>query len=194
MRLRKPQIFILVSVVVFVKVIVLCALLDNWGEFKSWNFVRLAFAQLDDNKDEEKKSLGLNLEMIRLLEEKRELLKKREEEITRKEERLNIIESSIQGKVDELNNIKLEIDKLIIKKDALEEASIQHLAKIFKGMPPQNAAAQLEKLAPEIAIKVFTRMKSRTAAKIMPFLAPRVAKRLGEEIIVKRLIEEPVKK
>jgi flagellar motility protein MotE (MotC chaperone) len=193
----RKKIVALIAILLFAKIAALSGFFftSQKSDF-SWDFFSEAIAQVTGDKKDDGKKNDINFEIIKTIEKKREELSSKEDQIKLKEERLKIIEQSIKDKVNELGQIKIDIDKLIVKKDELEEASIQHLAKIYKGMPPGNAAAQIEELDPAIAIKVFTRIKSKTASQIMPFLTPQTAKRLGEEIITKRLIaeEKPKKK
>ncbi len=142
-----------------------------------------------ENKTEAQSEI--DLELLKSFEKKREELAKKENEIKLKEEQLNMIQQSIQQKLNELAAIKSDIEKLITLRKDLEEKSINHLVKVYSTMPPAEAAAQIEKLDRDITIQILSRMKGKSAAKILSNINPATAVRISEQIVKKKPPKQP---
>jgi flagellar motility protein MotE (MotC chaperone) len=133
----------------------------------------------------------IDLELLKSFEKKREELAKKENEIKLKEEQLNMIQQSIQQKLNELAAIKSDIEKLVILRKDLEEKSINHLVKVYSSMPPAEAASHIEKLDRDITIQILSRMKGKSAAKILSNINPAAAVQISEQIVKKKPPKQP---
>ncbi|MBI4379421.1 MAG: hypothetical protein HY578_10030 [Nitrospinae bacterium] len=134
----------------------------------------------------------IDLEILKSLEKKREELAKKEDEIKLKEEQLNLIQQNIQQKLNDLETIKSDIEKLILLRKDLEEKSINHMVKVYSAMSPAEAAAQIEKLDKDITIQILSRMKGKNAAKILGNINPALAAQISEQLVKKRPPKQPI--
>ncbi len=106
------------------------------------------------------------------------------------EERNRILQEDLSKKIDELKKLKEEINKKIKEqgelKAQLEKAqseNYQRLAKIYESMPPEEAAARLEKLDDDTATILILAIKPRQAAKILANVNPEKAAILSKKIV-----------
>lgn len=109
---------------------------------------------------------------------------------TIEEDRLRILQEDIAKKTEELRRLKDEIEAKIKQneelKAQLEKAqaeNYQRLAKIYESMPPEEAAARIEKLDEETATTLLLAIKPRQAAKILANVNPEKAAALSKRIV-----------
>lgn len=119
---------------------------------------------------------------LTLLEKKRKELKSKEEELTQKEERLHLLKTEIEERLEELAQMEKKIEQLITLKETEEAKDLTKLAKVFEATPPEQAGPMFNKLDVEIAAKILVRMKGRNAGKIWGFVNPDQAVRISEEL------------
>lgn len=122
----------------------------------------------------------------------------KEQGSTIEEERLKIIQQDLTKKSEELKRLRDEISAKIKQQEALKEQleraqreNYQRLAKIYESMPPEEAAARIEKLDDDTATTLILAIKPRQAAKILANLNPEKAAVISKRIVV---IKENVSK
>lgn len=183
----------IIGLIVFLLVCKIAILVNAAPDIFGTSFSRLVYAQGGEKNSEGMLTdIDMNIEMMKTLNKRREALDKREKTLEKREEMMHLIEKSVQNKLDEIKRIQGEIESIMVKKG--EEASLQYLANVYKTMVPKDAAAQIEKLDMDIAIKVFSKMKSKTSSAVLPFLNPELSKRLSEEVVNRGLIQEPTRR
>ncbi|MCS7214874.1 MAG: hypothetical protein RMI30_04795 [Thermodesulfovibrio sp.] len=109
---------------------------------------------------------------------------------TIEEERLKILNEDITKKTEELKKLKSEIEAKIKQQEELkaqlekaQTENYQRLAKIYESMPPEEAAARLEKLDEETATTLLLAIKPRQAAKILANVNPEKAAALSKRLV-----------
>jgi len=77
------------------------------------------------------------------------------------------LEAEVDKKLDQLEEKRLELKKLLAEKDAREQKRIQELSKMYAKMSAEKAAMVLSTLDEQLATTILANMKTKTAAKIL---------------------------
>ena len=127
-------------------------------------------------------SLGKSqIELLQDLAKRREELEAREQTLVLREGLLAAAEHRIEGKIEELKTVKVEIEALIKVYDEQEEKEIGELVSIYEKMKPKDAARIFDQLDMDVLLDVLQRMK---ASKTAPVLAAMDSNR-AQEITVR---------
>jgi flagellar motility protein MotE (MotC chaperone) len=127
-------------------------------------------------------SLGKSqIELLQDLAKRREELEAREQTLILREGLLAAAEHRIEGKIEELKTVKVEIEALIKVYDEQEEKEIGELVSIYEKMKPKDAARIFDQLDMDVLLDVLQRMK---ASKTAPVLAAMDSNR-AQEITVR---------
>ena len=152
-----------------------------------------AFAQQEDVSKEPKneesteltenvRSLGNSIEIFKFIEKRNSDLKKKEETLQKKEDRLNILKEGIEQRLADLTALEARLEKVIeIKKD-VEDKIYKKLAKVYQSTPPEQAGLLLSKLDVKIAAQILIRMDGRKAGKIWGFVDPKKTNEISKEL------------
>lgn len=125
--------------------------------------------------------------MIEMIEKKNRELKKRDAEITLKEQRLKTLERNIQKDLKKIEDaIARSEEQIGIQKDLIKE-NVAGLVKAYSAMKPLEAAKLLEVINENLAIQIISGMKSKVAGKVLSKLNVRVAKSISEKLAGKRI-------
>ena len=125
--------------------------------------------------------------MIEMIEKKNRDLKKRETEITLKEQRLKTLERNIQKDLKKIEDaIARSEEQIGIQKDLIKE-NVAGLVKAYSAMKPLEAAKLLEVINENLAIQIISGMKSKVAGKVLSKLNVRVAKSISEKLAGNRI-------
>lgn len=92
---------------------------------------------------------------------------KEREDLENKKKELKRLETEVDKKIDQLNQLRLGIEKLLEKKDTEELKRIQELAKMYEKMTAEKAALVLGTVDQKLAISILAKMKTKAAAKIL---------------------------
>jgi flagellar motility protein MotE (MotC chaperone) len=95
------------------------------------------------------------------------LLNKERDDLENKKKELKRLESEVDKKLDQLNQMRVRIEKLLVEKEAKEAKKIQELAKMYEKMTAEKAAMILSSVDQELAISILAKMKTKSAAKIL---------------------------
>ncbi len=113
-----------------------------------------------------------------------------EKTTTIEEERMKILRDDLSKKTEELKKLKEEIEAKIKQQEELkaqlekaQTENYQRLAKIYEQMPPEEAAARLEKLDEDTATTLLLAIKPRQAAKILANVNPEKAAVLSKRLV-----------
>jgi len=112
-----------------------------------------------------------SVEERRLMEslqgENTSLFAKEREDLENKKKELKRLEIEVDKKIDQLNQLRLGIEKLLATRDAEELKRIQELAKMYEKMTAEKAAMVLGTVDQKLAISILAKMKTKSAAKIL---------------------------
>jgi len=90
-----------------------------------------------------------------------------QEELERRKKELKRLEGEVDKKIEQLNVLRVKIEKLLKQKDAAEQKRIIELAKMYEKMPPDKGATVIGNLNLDLAISILSQMKTKSAAKIL---------------------------
>jgi len=125
--------------------------------------------------------------MIEMIEKKNRDLKRRETEITLKEQRLKTLEQNILNDLKKIEDAIAKSERQIgIQKNLIKE-NVAGLIKAYSAMKPQEAAKLLEVINENLAIQIVSGMKSKVAGKVLSKLDVKVAKSISEKLAGRKL-------
>ena len=125
--------------------------------------------------------------MIEMIEKKNRDLKRRETEITLKEQRLKTLEKNILNDLKKIEDAIAKSERQIgIQKDLIKE-NVAGLIKAYSAMKPQEAAKLLEVINENLAIQIISGMKSKVAGKVLSKLNVKVAKSISEKLAGRKI-------
>jgi flagellar motility protein MotE (MotC chaperone) len=107
-------------------------------------------------------------DLLQSLNEKRKQLDAQQQELDQREALLKAAEERIDHKVDELSQMRTDMEKLLDIQKVKDDAQLASLVKIYENMKPKDAAAIFDNLELPILVDVTARMKE---AKVAPILA-----------------------
>lgn len=156
----------------------------------------------EDRRAMQGPALDVPREVIAMLDLRKRDLDKREENVRTSEERLTLLKAEIEKLlarherlVEESEKqrraVKDKQDKSVADRRAKEEQKAaetrnQHqaqLRKIFESMPPEEAAARIEKMPDRKAVEVLRLLKGKTAGAILSAVRVERAARLTEQLL-----------
>lgn len=137
-------------------------------------------------KDQPIQGSRIDLEVIQANEVRKKELDQKEEELKRKEDRLKTMERDLEEKIEELKRVQLRIDQQVTLRKDLEQQGILKLAKVYEGMPAEEAAKLIETMDRDVAVQVLSNMRGRQAGKILASVNPEIASRISEQIVKKK--------
>lgn len=109
-------------------------------------------------------------------------LEVKERQLVEREEGIRLVQQQIEAQLAALTTLRQEIEALLTEKEAFEEQRFEHLVKVYEGMRPAEAAALVERLTEDTAVRLFFRMKDKKVGKILEAVRPDVAARLSERL------------
>ncbi len=124
--------------------------------------------------------------MIEMIEKKNRDLKRREAEVSLKEQRLKTLEQNILKDLKKIEDAIARSEQQIgIQKNLIKE-NVAGLVKAYSAMKPQEAAKLLEVINEDLAIQILSGMKSKVAGQVLSKLNVKVAKNISEKLAGQR--------
>ncbi len=112
------------------------------------------------------------------LMERRQMIEQREKQLDQREALMKAGTEEVNKKVEELTAIRNEIQSLLKKQNAEEEANTAKLVKIYEGMKPKDAAKIFNQLDMDVLLSVVTKMSERKVSPIVALMDPQKARSL----------------
>ncbi len=144
-------------------------------------------------------ALSVPREIIDMLDQRKRHLDRREASLRGAEERLLILKTELEQivtKYEQMSAVHKQQEEAVQKRDEerkarrqkeATESRAQHqsqLAKIYESMPPEEAAASLERMPERKAIEVLRILKGKSAGAILAAIRPERAARLTEQLLM----------
>ncbi|MAL09250.1 MAG: hypothetical protein CMF74_06265 [Maricaulis sp.] len=107
------------------------------------------------------------LEVLRALSERRRLQNARAEELDTREALLEAAEQRVDSRITELRTLRDEIESLIGSLSEAEEAEMERIVAIYRGMDPGDAAERLAALDARTQVQIAARMPARNFSAIL---------------------------
>ncbi|MBP2292077.1 MotE family protein [Azospirillum rugosum] len=127
-----------------------------------------------------------NEELLQHFAERRAEIEKRTKEIEQREALLNAAEKRIDQKVQEMEKVRGDIQKLMRQGDEKQAAQLESLVKIYETMKPKEAARIFEELDMSVLLGVIERMKETKTAPILAAMDPMKAKEVTSALVERR--------
>lgn len=112
----------------------------------------------------------------------REAMQRRQEELTRKEQTLKVLEKDLDDRLLRLQELEVRLKAMLKEADEVKSAKFRHLIDVLSNMKAKQAAEVLETLDERIAVKVLSGMRGRQAGEILTYVKPTKAARLSEAL------------
>ncbi len=129
----------------------------------------------------------VNVELIEAMKKRQQELDRREKELKSREGRVNSLERDLDKKIDELKRMQLKLEELIKLRDDVERKNVSALSKTYSAMQPDVAAARIKTMDRAIALKILGAMKSKKAAKVLSSLDAKTATEMTEQLAKRKL-------
>ncbi|MDA8560985.1 hypothetical protein N9L33_04190 [Nitrospinae bacterium] len=120
--------------------------------------------------------------MIETIENKNRELKKREEELSIKEVRLEALEAKVRKDLEKIEKSISESKEQMGLQDKKTKENVAALIKVYSSMKPEEAANLVEAIDEDLALKIVSGMKSKIAGQVLSKLDVQVAKRISEKL------------
>jgi flagellar motility protein MotE (MotC chaperone) len=109
-------------------------------------------------------------------------LKRREEELTRREQALKTLEGDLDIKLAKLASTEKSIKKMLEEANVMKDQKLKHLVDVYSGMKAKQAASVVETLDEDLAVKILSGMRGQQAGEILTFVNPKKAAALSEAL------------
>lgn len=119
---------------------------------------------------DEKNSVNASVEGRRLLmdlQQEKDKLATRDRLLNAREMELKTLQTEVDKNLNELRRLREEVEKLVARKDAEENARILNLSKVYEKMDPAKAAGIIATLKSDLAVDILVNMKQKSAGKIL---------------------------
>ncbi|MCI5049219.1 MAG: hypothetical protein MRY32_02670 [Rickettsiales bacterium] len=133
-------------------------------------------------KERKKEYSQIELDILQSLSERREEIEKRSREIDLKDKLLQATELRINDKINEIKQIKGEVQDLLKEYSQEEKRKVQGLVKIYENMKAKDAAQIFDELEMTILLQVVDKMSARKVAPILAQMDPIKAKVVTEQL------------
>ncbi|UKJ72236.1 MotE family protein [Azospirillum brasilense] len=127
-----------------------------------------------------------NEELLQHFAERRAEIERRTRELEQREALLTAAEKRIDQKVQEMDKVRSDIQKLMRQGDEKQAAQLESLVKIYETMKPKEAARIFEELDMPVLLGVVEKMKETKTAPILAAMDPLKAKELTSALIERR--------
>ena len=112
-----------------------------------------------------------------LMELERQELQQDRQNLELRENELKTLEASVDNKIKEIDNkleklktLQRKIEKLLAEKSNQEKERIENLSAIYEKMVPARAALAMSRIDPVLATDILANMKPKAAARILDML------------------------
>lgn len=122
------------------------------------------------------------MNILERLSDRRKKLEEWEQELKLKENVLVITESRIDTKLQELRDIKKEVEDKLNKYSAQEKEKVESLVKIYENMKPKDAAPIFNQLDNDVLLQVASHMKEKKLALVMAQMPPERAREITVDL------------
>ncbi len=109
-------------------------------------------------------------------------LRRKEEELSRKEQALKELERELDFRLKKMNQMEANLKLMLEKADTVKDEKLRHLVDVYANMKAKQAAAALEQLQEDIAVRILSGMRGRQAGEVMSNMSAEKAATLSEAL------------
>lgn len=128
--------------------------------------------------------------VLEALAARRTALEKREKDMNDREALIKAAEVRVEQKIGELNALRADIEKLLKRQNAEQEAQLGNLVKIYETMKPKDAARIFDEMEMAVLLEVLERMKAQKTAPIMAAMSSRKANDVTRQLAQRRSLPD----
>jgi len=121
----------------------------------------------DRNTSSLKNPVPMSREMSAKLNEKQAELEEKEKALAELQERLEVEESRVQEKINQLVSIQKKLEKSKEEDQKIRKEVKEKLVKTFEKMSPKKAAPVISTMEDDIAVELLLSMKEKSVASIL---------------------------
>ena len=181
---------IVVVVLIMIKALFLTEALQQTSFLKAFSLDHLdhaiaqtpAKASATPPRDVAEDSLQKERDLLALLQKKQKDLDARENTINAEEQKMLALKKEIMEKIDTLKALEAQLSAKLDTEKNQDGKRLKELAKVYEAVPPQKAAAMLDKLDTKTAAGITINMKRERAGLIWGYLNPQRAVTITNEI------------
>jgi flagellar motility protein MotE (MotC chaperone) len=97
--------------------------------------------------------------------------------------RLEEVKGQLGAMLNELKQLKAQVDETLRKKNEEEEETLNRLAKVYEETTPEKAGPMISALSPSMAAKLLIRMNPRKAGRIWGHVDPKRGEAISKELL-----------
>ena len=112
----------------------------------------------------------------------RDLLKRKQVELHRREQELERLQATIDAKLLKLQALEKRLKSMLSNAKTMKDKKMKHLVDVYSNMKAKQAAQVLETLDEKISVKILAGMRGRKAGEILTFVKAGKAARLSEAL------------
>lgn len=131
-----------------------------------------------------------HLSLLQELDKRRVSLDREQQALGVREKLVEISEKKLQGKIDHLQKLQKNVQKLLSNLSDKEEEELLALTNIYEKMKPAAAAIVINQMDNRIVFDIFKRMKKSNTAKIMEKMNPQKTRIISEMLAEKSQLPE----
>lgn len=109
-------------------------------------------------------------------------LRERREELERRELALKTLEQQLDAKLAQLQEMQGKVEQMLAEAKETRDAKLRHLIDVYTNMKAKQAAAVIETLNEDIAVKILAGMRGRQAGEILTYVQAEKAAKLSEQL------------
>jgi flagellar motility protein MotE (MotC chaperone) len=181
---------IVVVVLIMIKALFLTEVLQQTSFLKAFSLDHLgqAIAQTPAKtsatspRDVTDDALQKERDLMAVLQKKQKDLDAREIKINAEEQKMLALKKEITEKIDTLKALEAQLSTKLDAEKNQDGKRLKELAKVYEAVPPQKAAAMLDKLDTKTAAGITINMKRERAGLIWGYLNPQKAVAITNEI------------
>lgn len=112
--------------------------------------------------------------------ENRTELNKKEKALQERALELNILQDEVDKKLQQLEQMRLQLEEMLAQKDAQEQERINQLSQMYNRMDPNRAANVFLELDTELVVGILGGMKARSAGAVLENMEGEKAARISK--------------
>lgn len=131
-------------------------------------------------------ALDMPQEVLDMLNQRQRAVERREEAMRLEETRLLLLKKDIEQLIVrqlQLSKTGPNSKQRPVEAESAAKGTVDQVVKMYETMPPEEAAARLEKLPTDMALEVLRALKGKTAGTILASVKPDKAAKLTERFL-----------
>lgn len=104
------------------------------------------------------------------------------DELARQEQQLKNLEKELDAKLARMTQVEGSLKKMLDEAKELRDSKLKHLIDVYSNMKSKQAAAVLETLDEDIAVRILAGMRGRQAGEILTYVKAEKAAKLSEAL------------